>query len=207
MTPIPKHKVFICYHHERDQRHKEHLVRMSKTDDVFIDKSVDTGDIDDSLRPQRIRILIRDKYLRDSTVTIVLVGQETKRRKHIDWEIFSSMINGMINKKSGILVINLPGTSDVGLVTSEAERQMVYLDSVPQPMTSCCSRAQCEREYPHLPKRIVDNLLSGKAMISVVPWARVARSPARLKWLIHNAFGNRNRCKYDLSERMRVRNS
>jgi hypothetical protein len=31
-----------------------------------------------------------------------------RTRKHIDWEIFSSMIDGKINKRSGILVINLP---------------------------------------------------------------------------------------------------
>ena len=204
---MSKHKVFICYHHEGDQLFKERLVRMSESKDVFIDKSVDTGEIDDSLPPQRIRAEIRDKFLRDSTVTIVLAGQNTKRRKHVDWEIYSSMINGKINKKSGILVINLPGTSIVGLVNSEKERMKVYRNSIPQPITSFRSRAQCEHEYPHLPKRIVDNLLQSEARISVVPWSRIARSPARLRWLIHDAFENRSRCRYDLSMQMRVRNS
>ena len=52
--------------------------------------------------------MIRDNYLRNSTVTILLVGTETARRKHIDWEIYSSRYDGTVNKKSGILVINLP---------------------------------------------------------------------------------------------------
>ena len=73
---------------------------------LFIDTSVDTGGISDSLSDESIREKIRDEYLRDSTVTIVLVGTETKRRKHIDWEIYSSMYDGAVNKKSGVLVLN-----------------------------------------------------------------------------------------------------
>ena len=100
------HKVFISYHHANDQYYKECLVNMGKYYEIFIDRSVDTGDISDNLTDQAIREKIRDEYLRDSTVTIVLVGLETKRRKHVDWEIYSSMIDGKINKKSGILVVN-----------------------------------------------------------------------------------------------------
>ena len=80
------HKVFISYHHSNDQRYKNELVEMADRHRVFIDKSVDTGDIDDSLTDARIREIIRDGYLRDSTVTIVLVGNDTRRRKHVDWE-------------------------------------------------------------------------------------------------------------------------
>ena len=38
-----------------------------------MDRSVDTGEIPDNLEDEQIRELIRDEYLRDSTVTIVLV--------------------------------------------------------------------------------------------------------------------------------------
>lgn len=66
---------------------------------IFIDQSVPTGDISDGVSDEYIRELIRDEYLRDSTVTIVLVGTETARRKHVDWEIYSSMYDGRVNKK------------------------------------------------------------------------------------------------------------
>ena len=79
---------------------------------IFVDRSVDTGDIPDEWSDDWIRREIRDRYLRDSTVTIVLVGTETKQRKHIDWEIYSSMYDGSVNRHSGIVVINLPGISD-----------------------------------------------------------------------------------------------
>ena len=105
-----KHKVFISYHQANDGSYKESLLVLNRDYDLFIDASVDTGGIDDTLPDQRIREIIRDDYLRDSTVTIVLVGLETKKRKHVDWEIYSSMFDGAVNKKSGILVIQLPQT-------------------------------------------------------------------------------------------------
>ena len=105
-----KHKVFICYHHENDQGYKEALLRLNYAYDIFIDGSVDVGDIDERMDDAAIREKIRDDYLRDSTVTIVLVGTETKKRKHVDWEIYSSMYDGKVNKRSGVLVISLPST-------------------------------------------------------------------------------------------------
>ena len=108
---MSQHKVFISYHHKNDQNYKEELLRVNREYPMFMDASVDTGDISDDLDDQTIRQEIRDSYLRDFTVTILLVGTETKRRKHIDWEIYSSMIDGEVNKKSGILIVNLPSTN------------------------------------------------------------------------------------------------
>ncbi|MBT7069025.1 MAG: TIR domain-containing protein [Verrucomicrobia bacterium] len=94
------HRVFISYHHANDQYYKEELLRINETWRVFEDRSVDTGEIPEELPDSRIRELIRDEYLRDSSVTVLLVGTETKRRKHIDWEIYSSMFDGKVNKRS-----------------------------------------------------------------------------------------------------------
>ena len=79
---MPRHNVFISYHHKNDQWYKDELIRMGKEYAVFIDKSVGGGNILEHLADQQIRRRVRDEYLRDSTVTIVLVGAETKRRKH-----------------------------------------------------------------------------------------------------------------------------
>lgn len=76
---MPKHKVFISYHHAIDQYYKEKLNELNRMHDIFIDLSVNTGDMDDSLESERIREIIRDKYLRDSTVSILLAGVETKK--------------------------------------------------------------------------------------------------------------------------------
>ena len=201
------HKVFISYHHYDDQCYKEHLVALAHRYGIFIDKSVDTGDIDDSLSDERIRKIIRDGYLRDSTVTIVLVGQNTRRRKHVDWEIYSSMFDGGVNKKSGILVVNLPGTSDLGVAPREQEKSIVYPDVDPRSWISVRSRAEYKCRYPRMPERIIDNLWNPEAIISVVPWERIHSCPDKIRWLVGAAFRDRAHCKYDLSRLMRRANS
>ena len=71
---MAKHKVFVSYHHANNQEYKEKLLELNELYDLFIDASVDTGDIDDNLDDETIRQKIRDEYLKDSTITVVLVG-------------------------------------------------------------------------------------------------------------------------------------
>lgn len=208
MTTKPtKHKVFISYHHANDQWAKDALISFFNNDDnfVFIDKSVHDGDIDDKLSDEEIRKKIRDEYLRDSTVTILLVGTETKNRKHIDWELYSSMYDGKINKKSGILVIQLPSTNPQYFTAAhgDVEKNSIYDSSIK--WCSVDSRTEFERRYPYLPARIIDNLLEPKARISVVKWADLIADNLRL--LIELTFRDRNICEYDLSRPMRDKNS
>lgn len=126
-TNSTMHRVFISYHHGNDQPYKDALLELNSRHNIFMDSSVDTGDISDTLSNQRIREIIRDDYLRNSTVTIVLVGEETARRKHVDWEIYSSMIDGAVNKRSGVLPIILPSV-DKGHYTAahKNEKEVVY---------------------------------------------------------------------------------
>jgi len=167
---------------------------------------VNTGEISDFLSDEQIRQTIRDEYLKDSAVTIVLVGQETKRRKHVDWEIYSSMYNGKINKKSGILVINLPGTTEIGIVTKQQEKDIIYPDV--QCWEPISSRKQLESQFPHMPERIIDNLLRKTSVrISVVSWSRIANHPQRLQFLIKKAIQDRHHCHYDLSQPLCRKNS
>ena len=201
------HKVFISYHHANDQDYKDYLVSMGKCHEIFIDESVDTGDISDKLSDEAIREKIRDEYLRDSTVTILLVGQETKRRKHVDWEIYSSMIDGKINKKSGILVVNLPVTEPYSYiyVCHSGEKETVYPDI--HGFEIITSRAEFERHYPYAPDRIIDNLLKSEAKVSVTNWSRIENNPSILRFLIDAVFEDRAACEYDLSQAMRRNNS
>ncbi len=200
------HKVFISYHHKNDQYYKEKLLRVNREYSMFIDASVDTGDISDDLDDQTIRQLIRDSYLRDSTVTILLVGTETKRRKHIDWEIYSSMIDGAVNKKSGILVINLPSTNCTCYTAAHSgEKERLYPDN--SSWTTINSREEYEERYLYLPDRIIDNLLEPEARISVVNWDKIAEDLNHLVFLIEATYNDKSSCKYDMSRTMRRRDS
>ena len=197
------HKVFISYH-SSDQAYKDDLVSFGVENNVFIDRSVETGDISDDLSDQKIREIIRDDYLRDSTVTIVLVGENTKGRKHVDWEIYSSMINGNKNKRSGVIAITLPETNcTYYTAVHEGEKEAVY----PEQATwmTVDSRAEYERRYPFLPVRLIDNLLKVEAKISVTNWDRL--NVETLKFLIEVAHTDRYKCQYDLSTPMRRSNT
>lgn len=200
------HNVFISYHHDNDQWYKNELIGIGKQYAAFIDRSVDSGDISESLSDEAIRRKIRDVYLRDSTVTIVLVGTETKQRKHIDWEIYSSMYDGPVNKKSGILAICLPSTGNDRVYAPHGNREKELFPDITN-WVSINSKAEYEQWYPYMPARIIDSLVGSHGMISVVPWSRVDDGGATLETLIDLAFHGRGQCEYDLSTPMRRRNS
>lgn len=106
----PRHKVFVSYHHSiGDQKYRNDFETLfAEKHGVMVSKSVQIGDIDSNLATETIRQKIRDDYLRDSTVTVVLIGPETWKRKHVDWEIGSSIRNTEYNPRSGLLGILLP---------------------------------------------------------------------------------------------------
>ena len=200
------HKVFISYHHDNDQFYKEELLRMNGRNQIFIDASVDTDDIDDDLPDDSIREIIRDEYLRDSTLTLLLVGLETKTRKHIDWELYSSMYDGVVNKKSGIIVINLPSISCTYYTASHnGEKERVYPENTS--WMSIDNRSEYERRYPYMPPRIIDNLLKKDVKISVVPWTKIETDPSILSFLVEATYNDRTTCNYDLSSPMKRANS
>lgn len=104
-----RHKVFVSYHHEHDENYKKIFeLRFGNAFGAIIPGSVRVGDIDPNLSTETIRQKIRDEYLRDTSVTVVLIGAETWQRKHIDWEIGSSIRNTRFNPRSGLLGIVLP---------------------------------------------------------------------------------------------------
>lgn len=200
------HKVFISYHHANDQWYKDQLQQWALTHNLFIDVSVDTSDINDELPTESIRKIIRDDYLSDSTVTIVLVGTETKGRKHVDWEIYSSMYDGSVNKKSGILVIQLPSINPIYYTAAhQFEKNAIYPDCTN--WTSISDRSEYERRYPYMPDRIIDNLLAPHAKVSVTSWDRISGNLSNLVRLIDAAYDSRANCQFDLSRPMRKNNS
>ena len=103
-----RHKVFVSYHHALDEAYKTKFEKFGSIFDVLVPGSVNDGDIDSSLPAETIRQRIRDEFLRDTSVTVVLIGAETWQRKHIDWEIGSSIRHTEYNPRSGLLGILLP---------------------------------------------------------------------------------------------------
>jgi hypothetical protein len=112
MNETPRHKVFISFHHD-DQYYKDSFVEMMGDD--IVDQSVEDGDIDDeNLSTATIRQKIRDEFVREATVTVVLIGHCTWQRKHVDWEIGSSLRDTKKNSRCGLLGILLPNHGNHG---------------------------------------------------------------------------------------------
>lgn len=106
---MTKHKVFISYHHKNDYLYKQEFERLFNN--IIISKAVANGDINPDNSDEYIKRLIQQEYITDSTVTIVLLGTETAKRKHIDWEI-SASLSRKVGGYSGLLGIILPTHPD-----------------------------------------------------------------------------------------------
>ena len=156
---------------------------------------MDTGDISDELSDESIRKKIRDEHLRHSTVTVVLVGTRTKFRNHVYWEIHSSMYDGAVSRRSGILVIMLPHTKDNGIHASHGQKETSLYPDIELGPTG--SRDEYARQHPYMPERLSDNITKPDVKISVIPWDRL--NVGILFRLVDLAFRDREDCKYDLS--------
>lgn len=158
-----RHRVFVSYYHAEDQGYRERFEGLfSDVYDIMVSESVEIGDIDPNLSTDRIRQKIRDEYLRDSTVTVVLVGAHTWQRKFVDWEIGSSIRQTQYNSRSGLLGILLP--------------------TYPRPPDNP------NNYYIHtIPPRLYDNIARGFAKI--YNWSD---DPYTVQSWIHDAFERRN---------------
>ena len=158
MSKLPRHKVFISYDHE-DQNYRDWVVNMMPED--VVDRSVGYGDIDDSeTRTATIRQRIRDEFIADATVTIVLIGPSTHASKHVDWEISSSLRQTRKNSRCGLLGIVLPNHSDYGKGHFDLRR---------------------------IPYRLADNLKGNDPYALVYDWPRNDQALDVREW-IHEAF-------------------
>ena len=107
-----RHKVFVSYHHENDRQYRRKFENLfAKHFKIMVSKSVDVGDIDPTDNPDRIIQVIRDKYIANASVVVVLVGRQTWQRKYVDWEIRSGLRHTKNNPRCGLLGIRLHNDS------------------------------------------------------------------------------------------------
>jgi len=106
--PQPKRKVFVSFHHANDRGFRDAFANAySETYEIFIDRSV--PEAYDSEDAEYVRWQIRRNDIKGSSCTIVLCGAETHLRKHVDWEIKSTL-----DFMHGLLAIILPTcTTDI----------------------------------------------------------------------------------------------
>lgn len=212
MEEIKRHKVFISYYHKDDQWYKNELIKLKEYDynkkqniSIFDDYSVHEDEIDDTgMTDEQIRCEIRDNYIKNATVLILLCGENTRRRKHIDWEIHAAMYDSEVNPKMGILVINVGNQN--GEIACNVEEEKI-INPFANWTTLNKDIDALRQNYPYLPERILENIARDNVSISVVNWASIEGDNQKIKKLIDNAFKRRMTNQYDHSTKLRRRNS
>lgn len=109
---ITKRNVFISYYHLEDENYRNAFENMFG--DLFINQSVKKDEIDSENGDEYISHLIHDGCLKDTTVLVVLVGPNTKNRKHVDWEIAGALDYKVGDCYAGLIGLLLPNHPDFG---------------------------------------------------------------------------------------------
>ena len=165
-TEVPRHKVFISYHHEGDQEYKNRLAQ------ALTDKSVDMSVRQDEIQEEGIPLdeisrIIRDDHIADATVAIVLIGKCSWQRKHVDWEISASLIDRRNNPRCGLLGLLLPTHPDY--------------------------RKRPDKRNHHLiPPRLADNIHGPDPFAAICDWSKNGLG-RKIAPKIHDAFLRRNK--------------
>lgn len=170
-----RHKVFVSFH-EKDRSYRELFAKHMGSD--VVDKSVGDGDIDPELKVDTTRGKIRDEFIADATVTVVLVGRCTWQRKYVDWEIGSSLRDTRKNSRCGMIGILLPTHPDFGKPTFQGSL---------------------------IPPRLADNAGSDGAFAKIYDWPEPWSTATVRNW-IHAAFDRRDAVVPDNSRKQFVRN-
>ena len=98
----PRSKVFVSYHHQRDQAYYDRFASLFAGGyEIITDTSVDRRIGSDSVDYQQQ--VIREQHITGSSITVVLCGAETWKRRWVDWEIHMTL-----NKQHALLGICLP---------------------------------------------------------------------------------------------------
>ena len=148
-------KVFVSFHEDNDTECKNEFVDMIggliEHNAVKIDyvrkANRSVGDI---------RRYIREEYLADTTVTVVLIGVETWQRKHVDWEIGASLRKTDANGRGGLVGIVLPEHPDYEKPT----------------------------KYPRrMPPRLADNLLGDDPYAQLYDWPKPFDTETVARWI------------------------
>lgn len=107
MTSV-RHKSFLSYHKDDQAAVDEFIEEFDDGHDVFIMRGIRAPeDLINSKDTDYVMGEIRRRFLKDSTVTIVLLGKCTWARRFVDWEIQSSLrrtANGLPNGLLGIIL-------------------------------------------------------------------------------------------------------
>ena len=101
-------KVFVSYDRVKDQMYRKYFDDLfTGSKDIVVMPSTPIPEMGD-LKTEVLREKIRGEHLKDSMVTVVLIGADTWAYKQVDWEIGASLRDARNYPRSGLVGIVLP---------------------------------------------------------------------------------------------------
>ena len=155
-------RCFISYHHA-DQTEVDRFIRtFDSTHSAFSARGLGQEmdpDIVQSTNTDYVMRRIRERYLRGTSVTLVMLGRCTWARRYADWETQASLYRAAGSPPNGLLAIKLPSWQDgwafpdrlnMNLLSSEkqaAGATQCYARHMPYPQTVEALQAAIEEAY------------------------------------------------------------
>src|SRR5437588_9828288 len=109
-----RHRVFLSYHGDDKEAVDAFVNQFDDLEDSFIDLGILMPDeIVDSDDDDYVMRRIREEFLEDTTVTMVVIDDCTWSRQFVDWEVQASLRQSADGKPNGLLTILLePGATE-----------------------------------------------------------------------------------------------
>lgn len=111
-----RRKVFLSYHRGDRTEVNEFVRRFADQEKVFTSYILGEDENDEKINSDDAEYVIsriRQDYLQDTTVTIVMMGNCTHSRRFIDWEMKASLRQGEMYIPNGLLGIVVPSLSQI----------------------------------------------------------------------------------------------
>lgn len=214
-------RIFVSFHHDKNDGHSQVTRKLIKSighQDITLNEGTKIEN-EDLKSDESIRKEIRDKFLKDVDVTIVIVGEDTINRKHIDWEIRSTVHQFSGHRNGGIVVVNTLNNGATWLLN---KKLIESHDGAPAPAQRSwpTNSEHTLQKYNWLPERLarslVDNYdqsnsINGQynhAVFPIISYSKMKNNPNILQEAIQQAidFKKHNQGKWNM-DKMRRKNN
>lgn len=168
-------KVYISCYENSDHLYKDILVKSNEMrgNKLFqlIESNPDWIEKDYLTKKENIIPFIKKTILKTADVVLFLIGNETKKRRVVDWEVRAAMTKYGIFEKCGIVVVYLP------------ELIEKYGTKIPRTV---------------LPNILKDNIDKSDVFMVETTWDKIKRDINILDKLFNTAYAYSKMSKYDL---------
>ncbi|WPL39273.1 TIR domain-containing protein [Malacoplasma iowae] len=176
-------RVYISCYENNDRFYKNTIVNFNRNRNETLFKLIDSNESSfneiQKGNPYFIE-LVKQLILKDSEVTIFLIGEETKKRKIVDWEARATMLQNGFLKKSGIIIIYLPDIVEK------------YGTKIPRSV---------------LPTILQKNLQKPDVFAIETTWEKISKDFFNLEKLISVAYAYAKISEYELDDEYKKENS